>query len=110
LLARLGALYSTVYRPENTQNGRIILLIANLMADSDSGSPDSYLSFLVTIRLSRLILEIFACDTQMDNVDHIVAGQLIICMCLFWHKAVTSKAEQSEITEESVKLIVCVIN
>jgi len=27
----------------------------NLMADSESGSPDSYSSFLVTIRLSRLV-------------------------------------------------------
>jgi len=63
----------------------------NLMADSESGSLDSYSSFLVTIHLSRLVLEIFACDRQTDGqingwismwtvtiVDpHIVLGQLI---------------------------------
>jgi len=58
----------------NTQNGSTVLPIANLMADSVSGRPDSYSSFLVTIRLSLLVLEIFACDThtdgQRDNADH----------------------------------------
>jgi len=43
-------------QPGNTQNGRTVLPIANLMADSESGSPDSYSSFLVTICLSRLAL------------------------------------------------------
>jgi len=43
------------------------LLIANLMADSELGSPVSYSSFLVTIRLSRSVPEIFACDTQTDR-------------------------------------------
>jgi len=61
-------------KPGNTQNGGTILPIANLMADSESGSPDSYLSFLVTIRLSRLVSEIFACDRQTDgqtdDADH----------------------------------------
>jgi len=56
------------------------------MADSESGSPDSYSSFLVTIRLSRLVSEIFACDRQTDGRTtwtltiagpHIAAGQLI---------------------------------
>jgi len=41
--------------------------IANLMADSESGSPDSYSSFLVTIRLSRLASDIFACDRLKDR-------------------------------------------
>jgi len=45
-----------------TQNGGTVFPIANLMADSDSGSPVSYSSFLVTIRLSRLVSEIIACD------------------------------------------------
>jgi len=61
------------------------------MADSESGSPVSYLSFLVTIGLFRLVSGIFACDRrtddqtdrQTDNADryyswlHDVAGQLI---------------------------------
>jgi len=56
------------------------------MSYSESGSPDFYSSFLVTvtIRLSRLFSKIFACDKQMDgrtsdNADHcyIVADQLI---------------------------------
>jgi len=51
----------------NTQNGRIVLPIANLMADSESGIPDSYSSLLVTIRLSRLVSEIFACYSQTDR-------------------------------------------
>jgi len=47
---------------------------SNLMADSESGSPDSCSTFLVTIRLSRSVWEIFACDRQTDgrtdNADH----------------------------------------
>jgi len=43
-------------------------------ADSESGSPISYSSFRLTIRLSRLVSEMFACDTQTDgqpdNMDH----------------------------------------
>jgi len=91
-------LYGTVYRrkrPENTQNGGTVLLIGNLRADSESGSPDYYSSFfLVTICLSRLVSEIFVCnrqtdkwtDRRTDNADHyyswshIVRGQLIIAL------------------------------
>jgi len=58
----------------NTQTGGTVLPIANLMADSELKSPVSYSSFLVTIRLSRLVSEIFACDRrrdrQTDNADH----------------------------------------
>jgi len=70
----------------NIQNGRTVLQIANLMADSESGSPVSYSSFLVTICLSRLVSEIFVCDGRTDRrttqtvtaaSPHIVAGQLI---------------------------------
>jgi len=63
--------------PETPQNGGTVLPIANLMVDSESGSPVSLSSILVTIRLSRLVSEIFACDRQMDrqtdgrtSVDH----------------------------------------
>jgi len=59
----------TVYgrkRHGNTPHGRTVL--ANLMADS--GSPDSYSSFVVTICLFCLVLEIFACDKWTDNADH----------------------------------------
>jgi len=69
-------LYSTVYwikRPGNTQNGGTVLPIANLMVDYVSGSPDSYSSFLVTICLSRLVSEMFACNRQTDrrtSADH----------------------------------------
>jgi len=75
-------------QPGNTQNGGTVLPIANLMADSESGNPSSYSSFIVTIRLclSRFVLEIFVCDRQMDrqtdNADHyyshIVMRQCII--------------------------------
>jgi len=54
-------------QPRNTQNGGTVLPIVNLMADSELGSPDSYSSFLVTIHLSRLVLEIFGCDRQTDR-------------------------------------------
>jgi len=54
-------------QPGNIQNGGTI---ANLMADSESGSPISYSSFLVIICLSRLVSEIFACDRQTDNANH----------------------------------------
>jgi len=56
------------------------------MSDSESRSQVSYLSFQVTICLSRLVSEIFACDRQTDRWTtwtitiagpHIVAGQLI---------------------------------
>jgi len=57
-------------QPRNTQNGRTILPIVNLMADSESRSPVSYSSFLVTICLSCLVSEIFTSDRRMDNVNH----------------------------------------
>jgi len=63
-----------------------LLPVTNLLADSESGSLDSYSCFLVTILLSRLVSEIFVYDKQTDgktdNADHyyswphIVAGQL----------------------------------
>jgi len=71
----------------NTQDGRTVLPIANLMADSESGSPVSYSRFLVTICLSGLVSEIFACCSQTDGRTtrtitignlRIVAGQLKI--------------------------------
>jgi len=52
---------------QNTQNGKTVLPIANLMADSESESPSFYSSFLVTIHLSRSVSEIFACDRQTDG-------------------------------------------
>jgi len=57
----------------------------DLMANSELGSPDSDLSFLVTICLSRLVSEIFARDRQTNGQTtstitiagpHVVAGQL----------------------------------
>jgi len=73
----IGGTAYTVYqrkRLENTQNGGTVLPIANLMADSESGIPDSYSTVLVTTRLSRLVSEIFAygrqTDGRTDNVDH----------------------------------------
>jgi len=60
-------------QPGNTQNGKTVLPIVNLMADSESGSPSSYSCFIITIDLSRLVSEIFVCDRQTD----IVMGQLI---------------------------------
>jgi len=72
-------------QPGNTQNGGTVLPIARLAVDAESGSPDSYSSFLVTICLSRLVSEIFACDRQTDGQGRTitiagpqtVAGQLI---------------------------------
>jgi len=52
----------TTCQPGNTQNGGTVFLITNTMADSESGSPVSCSSFLVTIGLSHLVSEIFACD------------------------------------------------
>jgi len=51
-------------QPRSTQDGGTILVIANLMADSESESPDSYLSFLVTTRLFRLVS---VTDRQTDE-------------------------------------------
>jgi len=77
----------------NTQNGGTVLPIANLMADSESGSPSSYSRFIVTISLSRLVSEIFTRDRQTDNADHYYSwpprcgGQLIIIsQCLNYRK------------------------
>jgi len=38
-----------------------------LMTDSESGSPVSYSSFLVTIRQSRWVTEIFTCNRQTNS-------------------------------------------
>jgi len=69
------------------QDGGTVFPIANLIADFELESPVSYSSFLVIMRLSCLVSEIFACDRQAnrqtDNADHynswphIVVGQLI---------------------------------
>jgi len=53
--------------PETLKMVKTLLLIANPTADSESGSLVTYLSFLVTIRLSRLVSEIFACDRWTDG-------------------------------------------
>jgi len=63
--------------PKTLQNGETVLLIANLMADSESGSPDSYSSFPVTIRLCRLVSEIFACDRQIEGPMDVQHGPLL---------------------------------
>jgi len=42
-------------RRGNIQNGGTVFPIANLVGDIESGSQDTYSSFLVTIRLSRLV-------------------------------------------------------
>jgi len=44
------------------QNGRTILLVANLMANFESETPISFLSLIV--------LEIFACDTQSEGREN----------------------------------------
>jgi len=54
-------------QPGNTQSGGTVLPIANLMADSESGSPSSYSRFIVTI---GPVLKIFTCDRETDNADH----------------------------------------
>jgi len=74
-------------RPVNTQNSGTILPIVKLMADSESGSPSSYLHFRVTIALSCLLSKIFVCEREKQRDrrtmrtitiagSHIVAGQL----------------------------------
>jgi len=62
-------------RHGNTHNGGTVLQIANLMADSESRSPEFYSNFLVTMHLSRLVSEIglFACDRQTVRQTDIVA-------------------------------------
>jgi len=75
LAARLwkSAPMRTVYqrkRLRRTENSGTVPPITNLMADSELRSPDSYLGFLVTIHLSRLVSQIFACDGRTDNADH----------------------------------------
>jgi len=73
-------------RSGNTQNGRTVHPTANLIADSESGSPSSHSRFIVTVHLSRLVSEIFTCDRQTDRRTtrtitiagpRIVTGQLI---------------------------------
>jgi len=54
------------YRHGNSPDGG--LPIANLTEDSESESLGSYSDFLVGITIaSRLVSEIFACDTQTDR-------------------------------------------
>jgi len=61
----------------------------------------SYSSFLVTICLSRLVSEIFACDRWTDNVNHYyswphnVAGQLIkLALTQIYKRHIQSGQEQ----------------
>jgi len=80
-----GLVLYVCFNGRNTQIGETVLPIANLIADSELGHPDSYSSFLVNIGLSRLVSEIFARDRQTDGENanhyyswpHIVAGELI---------------------------------
>jgi len=48
----------------NAQNGGAVLPVAKMMADSEPETPISYCRF---IALSRIVSEIFACDTQTDR-------------------------------------------
>jgi len=85
-------------RPRNTQNGGTILPITNLTVDSESGSPSSYSHYIVTTGLSRLVLEIFACDSWTVRLadkqartitiasPHIVEGQLKTFNLPVFHK------------------------
>jgi len=58
---------------ETAQNGRTVLLIVNLIADAESGSPDSHSSFLVTIHLSQFWRYLHVTDRRVsDNADHLV--------------------------------------
>jgi len=77
--------------PETPKMAKPVLPIVNLMAGSESGSPVSYSSFLVTICLARLVLEIFACERQTDGQTtqtitiaglHIVAGMQLTSLRL----------------------------
>lgn len=49
---------------ENAQDGWIVLLVANLMADADSQSLNSYSPLALTIALSRSAMQIFVRDMQ----------------------------------------------
>jgi len=50
-----------------SQNAGTVLPVENLTVESESRSPVSYSSFIVTIGLSRLVSDIFACNTQTDG-------------------------------------------
>jgi len=49
------------------QNVGTVLPVANLMVDSESRTLIFYSSLIVTIGLSRLVSEIFTCNTQTDK-------------------------------------------
>jgi len=53
-------------RTGNTQNGGTVLPIANLMTNSESGSPVSYSRFIVSIGLFCLV----SAHRRTDNTDH----------------------------------------
>jgi len=79
------SLYGTVCRrkrPGNTQNGETVLPIANPVADSESGRPDSYSSNHTSISPSSRDIRVWQTDgrtTQTITIagSHVVAGQLI---------------------------------
>jgi len=52
---------------ENAQNGETALPVANLMADSESGTPISYSRLIVATALTHLVSEVFTYDTQTDG-------------------------------------------
>jgi len=63
-------------RPWNTQNGRTKLSIANPTADSESGSPVSYSSFLLTISLIFWDICVWQTDRQTTQTINIAAPTL----------------------------------
>jgi len=62
----------------NGQTVGAVLPVEHLVADSEPRTPVSYSSLIVNIALSRLVLEIFACDRhrQTDRPTDGQRGQL----------------------------------
>jgi len=50
----------------NAQNGGTVLPVANLIADSKSGTLLSYSRLIITQALYCVVLEIFTCDTRTE--------------------------------------------
>jgi len=103
-------------QPGNTQNGGTILPIVNLMEDSESESPVSYLSLLVTICLSGLVSVIFACDRQTDNTDHcyswLSTNEMVLTQvflyayidcCCYWCRSQKSRATRRRVTKQKIR-------
>jgi len=75
-----------IIRPRNTQNGGTILLIANPMADSESGSPDSYSNQRASLTTQLDTVQTKTCEaiqlrqSKAQTVNSFIFNNILSCI------------------------------